>query len=164
MKPDRRLLWGTILAVAAGIVIFAPPPEDGGAVVGAVGRPVAPTVAAPRGAGSREPMLAVRERDAEDAPEAVFRAPPPPPPPPKPAPVAEAPPQAPPLPFRYLGRQVDGEAVSVFVQHGERNLVLTQGTVVAEQYRVERIDDAAVTFRYLPLDQIQTLPLGAVRR
>ena len=76
----------------------------------------------------------------------------------------DAPPQAPPLPFRFLGRQVDKGVTSVFVQYGDQNLVLAAGTLVADLYRVERIADGMVTIRYLPLDQTQTLSIGETRQ
>jgi hypothetical protein len=68
-------------------------------------------------------------------------------------------PQAPPLPFRYMGRYHDavtGEA-AVFLQYAEQSLVVRLGDTILNQYKLESLDGASLTVRYLPLDQVQTL-------
>lgn len=82
------------------------------------------------------------------APVVVARTPPP------------APPGAPPLPFRYMGKLVDGDDVSVFLTHGSRNLVVHAGETIDSKYRVDRIGESVMTLTYLPLNQQQTLALG----
>ncbi|UXY15216.1 hypothetical protein N8I74_18185 [Chitiniphilus purpureus] len=71
-----------------------------------------------------------------------------------------APPQAPPLPFRLLGRYVDGERQSFFLQYGERNVVATVGDVIDETYRLVSFEQGVLNFNYLPLDIDQTLAVG----
>jgi hypothetical protein len=78
-----------------------------------------------------------------------------------PPPVAVAPPrpQAPPLPFKYLGRFSIDSNDSVLVVAGNRVLSVREGDVVEEAYRVERIGDTEIVLNYLPLEERQTLPL-----
>jgi hypothetical protein len=97
-------------------------------------------------------------RDFRPAPKAVKRpialpaaelpAPPPPPP------------QAPPLPFSYLGKLAEGDATTVFLTMGERNLVVKPGDVIDNNYRLEEVNDTAVVLTYLPLTVKQTIPIG----
>lgn len=86
--------------------------------------------------------------------EALQRNPPPKPPPPPP-------PAAPPLPFTYLGRMVEEDRVIVFLQHGERNLVVREGETLVGVWRVDRVTDQAIGFTYVPLGKSQTLSLSA---
>lgn len=80
----------------------------------------------------------------------VAMAPPPPPPPP----------QAPPLPFRVLGRLVDDGEVAVFLQYNDQNLVVRVGDTVAQNYKVESLQGGTLTLLYTPLNQKQTLDVG----
>jgi hypothetical protein len=97
----------------------------------------------------RTPRAAAPHR-AAPAPQ-VVAAPAPPPPPPS----------APPLPFIYMGRLLSTEDVAVFLIHGERNLVVREGDTIDSFYRVERIAESTLTLTYLPLDQHQTMFIGA---
>jgi hypothetical protein len=108
------------------------------------------------GGVTRDPFSAPRPRVAKPAPAPlpappvqVVAAPPPPPPP-----------SAPPLPFTYMGKLVEGDNVAVFLSQGERNLVVRQGQTIDSIYRVERIAESAITLTYLPLDQRQTIVIG----
>jgi hypothetical protein len=79
------------------------------------------------------------------------------------APVAVAPPpppQAPPLPFRVLGRLVDDGEVAVFLQYNDQNLVVRVGDTVAQNYKVESLQGGTLTLLYTPLNQKQTLDVG----
>lgn len=85
--------------------------------------------------------------------------------PPAPAPVsapaaASAPPVGPTLPLKMIGRYEEDGRIAAFVQLNEQNLVLRQGDLVAEHYRVERIDEHSLTVRHVPLDQTQTVTLS----
>jgi len=71
-----------------------------------------------------------------------------------------APPQAPPLPFRVLGRYVDGGAIAIFVQQNDRNLVVRTGDTIDDTYKIESIAGGTMTIVYLPLNQKQTLAVG----
>ena len=83
------------------------------------------------------------------------------PPPPKTAAAPAAPPGPPQLPFTYLGKVIDGGRTSVFVARGDENYSLEAGQTIAGSYRVERIDDTAVTFTYLPMKARQKLAIPA---
>lgn len=75
-------------------------------------------------------------------------------------PAITAPPSIPALPFRVLGRYVDGGEDTVFLQFGEQNMVARVGDVLNEQYKVESISAGVLTLIYLPLNQRQTLDIG----
>ena len=79
------------------------------------------------------------------------------PPPPSLAALAPAEPQAPPLPFRYVGAIDDAQGKAVFLLEGAQVRLARPGEEIAGRYRVERITPSAVEFTYLPLKKMQTL-------
>lgn len=86
------------------------------------------------------------------------------PPPPPAAPAGPPPaPTAPPLPFRYQGRMTEEGRTTVFLAQGERMLVAREGDLLNNQYRVESVTAAAVTFMFEPLRQRQTLTIGSAK-
>ncbi len=85
-------------------------------------------------------------------PIAVVMAPPPPPPP--------APPSAPPLPFRYFGKWIDGDRTVVFLWNNSEGHSVAAGDTLEGTYRIEAITDSSVDFVYLPLGSKQTLPIS----
>jgi hypothetical protein len=74
------------------------------------------------------------------------------------APAKPAKPVAPPLPFRYLGKMLDGGKLAVFLARGSESLSVTAGSQVGE-YRVDKVTENEVVFTYLPLKTKQSLPL-----
>jgi hypothetical protein len=77
----------------------------------------------------------------------------PPPPPPKPhVPPPPPPPKPPPLPFKYLGRWVDGGQLTLFLVQGEQPIPIQPGQVLPGNWRVDEITETRVVFTYLPLD------------
>lgn len=86
-------------------------------------------------------------------------APPPPPPEKRAAPPPK--PQAPPLPFTYLGRMIEGGKTRVFLAGGQHNHVVAVGDVIEETYRVDAIKDGVLTLTYLPLREQQQLAIGS---
>lgn len=80
-------------------------------------------------------------------------------PPPAPPPA----PRAPPLPFRVLGRYIEGGKPSVFLQFNDGTVVATAGTTIGADYRVDSVTDEAVTLTYLPLDERQVLTIDPAR-
>lgn len=80
---------------------------------------------------------------------------PPPPPPPRPT--------APPLPFQYLGKLVEGSETRVFLNYQGAHLIARVGDVINGQYRVEEVVGSRMTFLYQPLKEMQVLTLGADR-
>jgi hypothetical protein len=65
---------------------------------------------------------------------------------------------APPLPFQYFGRLTENGKTEVYVMRGEELLTIAAGQKIGE-YRVDRIDPAAISFTYLPLKTKQQLSL-----
>ncbi|HKC44651.1 MAG TPA: hypothetical protein VKC64_12540, partial [Burkholderiales bacterium] len=55
------------------------------------------------------------------------------------APALPSSPQAPPLPFTFMGRMVDGKRVTVFLTNanGDRTWVVRPGDTIDDVYRVE---------------------------
>lgn len=170
MNPRTLLLWGGLAATlgatwyAAGIgdapdddtlqaVVRADrgpaPAAEGGATAPA---PISSPVARIGDARMAEPRTALM-------PVHSWR----PPPPPPPAAVQAPPPaQAPPLPFRYVGRLDDGDgAPTVFLAEGAlaRPHVVRAGDRLRD-YEVLAITERGMTFVYLPLQQKQQLLFG----
>jgi hypothetical protein len=67
-------------------------------------------------------------------------------------------PVAPPLPFRYLGKMLDGGKLAVFLARGDESLSVSAGQRLGE-YRVDKVTENEVVFTYLPLKTKQSLPL-----
>lgn len=89
--------------------------------------------------------------------------PPPPPrfvPPPPAAPPPIIVPTAPPLPFTYLGRYGDTASRTIILSKGERVYTVTEGDVIENTYRVEKLTAGMVNLTYLPLNIQQSLRTG----
>jgi len=67
-------------------------------------------------------------------------------------------PEAPPLPFRYLGKLIEDGKLSVFLANGAESVTATAGQRIGD-YRVDKVTEAEVVFTYLPLKTKQSLPL-----
>ena len=66
--------------------------------------------------------------------------------------------EAPPLPFKYLGKMVEDGKLSVFLSNGDESVAVHAGQRIGD-YRVDKITEAEVRFTYLPLKTKQSLPL-----
>lgn len=66
--------------------------------------------------------------------------------------------QAPALPFRYIGKMIDGGKLAVFLQRGEESFTVMEGERVGD-YRIDAISENEIRFTYLPMKTKQTLPL-----
>jgi hypothetical protein len=110
----------------------------------------------------REDASAKRDPAASN----LFRAmswyvpPPPPPPPPPPKPVPPPAPTAPPLPFSFLGRYEEGQTLIILLVRGERIYTVSEGEVIDNTYRVERLTGGQLELTYLPLNIKQTISAG----
>ena len=71
---------------------------------------------------------------------------------------APAKPEAPALPFRYLGKLIEDGKLSVFLANGEETVTAKQGERIAD-WRVDKVTENEVQFTYLPLKTKQSLPL-----
>jgi hypothetical protein len=67
---------------------------------------------------------------------------------------------APPLPFQYVAKIIDGGATHVYVMLGEDHYSVKPGLVIDRNYKVEKITETAITFTYLPLGTRQVLSLN----
>jgi len=67
---------------------------------------------------------------------------------------------APPLPFTYLGKVMEGESIVVFLSEGGRTHLVRMGDVVA-RYRVQEITANDMTLVYTPLEETQKLNFGS---
>jgi hypothetical protein len=70
------------------------------------------------------------------------------------------PPQAPPLPFRVLGRYVDHRGVFVLLANEQRGFTVRLGDVIDGVYEVKSIEGPTMTLIYLPFRQPQFLDIG----
>lgn len=69
---------------------------------------------------------------------------------------------APALPFRYVGRLLQNGKLEVLVMRGERLYTIAVGDRIGDDYVVERIGSATISFLYLPLKLKQSMDLPGV--
>lgn len=83
-----------------------------------------------------------------------------PPPPPKVEPPPK--PTAPPLPFSFMGRYEEAGRTGVVIMlvKGDRLYTVSEGDVIDDTYRVDRITERTVELTYLPLKEKQLLQIG----
>lgn len=172
MKPRpwhwRLLVGGTVVAI---IVSAAPGEGQHGEIKQARANalPRMPAIRSPQ-ALPRVELDRLSRADENAAPATTvanafsaiswYVPPPPPPPSPPPRPVPPPPPTAPPLPFSYFGRyEADGMLIILLLK-GDRIYTVTEGEVIENTYRVERLAGGRLELTYLPLDIKQTLSTG----
>jgi len=68
-----------------------------------------------------------------------------------------------PPPFVVLGRYEDEDCSVVFLQYMNETLAVPVGEVIADTFRVEKLEDDTLTLLNLPLNTIQTLDMGKVQ-
>ncbi|CAI06780.1 hypothetical protein [Aromatoleum aromaticum] len=73
---------------------------------------------------------------------------------PSPAPAV---PDAPPLPFRFVGALEENGGLTAFLLEGEQLRVVRAHDTIDERYRVERVTTAFIEFTYLPRRMRQVL-------
>lgn len=84
------------------------------------------------------------------------------PPPPPAQPVPPSPAQAPPLPFRLLGRIDDPDSGATFLlAYRDSVLPIAVGKDLDEVYRLQKFEGGQLHFLYRPLQQVQTLFAGS---
>ncbi len=76
---------------------------------------------------------------------------------PKPVVIAPPKPEAPALPFRYLGRLEENGEILFFLAAGDRLAPVRVGQDLLGNYRLEAASENTLTFTYLPLNITQTL-------
>jgi hypothetical protein len=82
------------------------------------------------------------------------------PPAPKVATGPPAAPQAPPLPYSYLGKKWEAGRWEVYLALGEDTRVVRPHSRLDEKYRIDTIAPPTLSLTYLPLMQVQTLNIG----
>ena len=180
----RWWLWLPLLGLAAWLALFGDRSPDGNAAAVSLPARTAATpepAARPLHSGARtsqgtEPesidtlvrrdqWVAAAPADAASAPARrdLFSTRNWNPPPPAPAPVAEAAPVAPALPFAFLGKKLEGGIWEVYLSRGEQTFIVREGQTLEGVYRVDKIAPPSLALTYLPLGQPQTLPIGDSR-
>lgn len=167
---SRHLLLALLLAASAAAALWLPPTAS--EVVAPVARPLRGKGAA-TGAGLRDapavstrlerlmPRTGSEEGTAEPFVVPVWAAPKAAPVPAQAASAALAeeapPPQAPPAPFKVIGRYEEAGRSGVFLEHQQRAVVARGGEQITPEWRVESIEGGRVVIEYLPLSRRQTL-------
>lgn len=111
-------------------------------------------------------QLQEAEAGTRTIPSNAFRAmswyvpPPPPPPRPPPKPLPPPPPTAPPMPFSFMGHYEEEGALIILLVKGERIYTVSEGEVIDNTYRVERLTGGQLELTYLPLNIKQTISAG----
>lgn len=77
--------------------------------------------------------------------------------------VAPPPPMAPPVPFAYLGKRLEGEKWQVFLGRADQTFVVSVGSTIDNLYRVDSISPPNLSLTYLPLGQSQSVSIGETR-
>ncbi|MPZ43700.1 MAG: hypothetical protein GEV05_09905 [Betaproteobacteria bacterium] len=98
-----------------------------------------------------DPFFAGPAAAPDSAQTAETAAPPPPPPPP----------EAPALPFRFIGRQDADGVPLIFLEQQEQIHIVRIGETVADAWRLDKADDQALVFTYVPLGQQRKLATGS---
>ncbi|MGQ0544176.1 MAG: hypothetical protein ACT4P3_02445 [Betaproteobacteria bacterium] len=73
-------------------------------------------------------------------------------------------PAAPPLPFAYLGKVIEGGKVEIWLSRGGELLAVAPGDRIGADYRLDAAEGDTLAFTYLPLGQRQTMDLPKVNR
>ncbi|OYU32739.1 MAG: hypothetical protein CFE39_01950 [Comamonadaceae bacterium PBBC2] len=84
------------------------------------------------------------------------------PPPPKVVAKVE-PPKAPPWPYAYLGKQSAQGEWWVYLTLGEDTRVVKKDQVLDGKYRIDRIEPPWMSVTFLPLNEVQTVNIGAFK-
>lgn len=94
----------------------------------------------------KQPQISLQEQAAEAA--KIAKAAPPPAP------------TAPPLQFKYAGKAIADNETWVFLTQSGENHIAKIGAKINDKYRLDSINDNAVTMTYLPLNIKQTLTIN----
>jgi len=63
----------------------------------------------------------------------------------------------PPLRFQYLGKIIHNNEMKIILSQSGEKVVVKLGEKIDDQYRIDAMDNEAITLTYLPLDVEQTL-------
>ena len=68
-----------------------------------------------------------------------------------------------PPPFVVLGRYEDENRLYAFLQYMNETLAVSAGDVIADTYRVEKLEGDTLSLLYLPLNTVQTLDMSNLK-
>ena len=71
---------------------------------------------------------------------------------------------APPLPFAYIGKVIEGGKTEIWLERGGELLAVAPGAKIGADYRLEAAEGDTLAFTYLPLGLRQTLDLPSMNR
>lgn len=72
---------------------------------------------------------------------------------------APARPEAPELPFRYMGKVIEDGKTEILLLRGDEHFVVAAGQKIDNEYRLDKVTASALTITYLPMKTKQTLEL-----
>jgi len=72
----------------------------------------------------------------------------------------EVKPRVPPLPFKYIGKLVEGGIVKVFLLEGGSLHTLSKGDKIDERYQLKQVNEQELTWLYLPMNITQKMNIG----
>jgi hypothetical protein len=78
---------------------------------------------------------------------------------PQQAAAAPATPQAPELPFRYMGKVIEDGKLEILLLRGDEHFSVAAGQKVGDEYRLDKVTASSLTFTYLPMKKKQTLEI-----
>jgi len=70
------------------------------------------------------------------------------------------PPQAPALPFTYMGSWQEGPTITYYLTRGTMPVSVRTGQVLDGAWRLETVAGRNLSFTYLPLNQTRSLRMG----
>jgi hypothetical protein len=173
-RNKRWWLWLPLLGTAGWLALFGDKsPSASALAVSAPARSVGtPEDTAParterhitpeiRGGGApvlvpRELLIPIRSKDSDARDLFAVRSWTPPP-----TAAAQEAPVAPPLPFTFLGKKLEGEIWEIYLARGDQTFIVKTGTTIDGTYRVDHIEPPELIMTYLPLGTSQTLAIGA---
>lgn len=80
---------------------------------------------------------------------------------PTPTPPPPPPPTAPPVPFAYMGKQVETDGnMTIFLSQGDRMHMVKPGDMIDNTYSIDAIENGRLVLTYLPLQIKQYVNLG----
>ena len=73
--------------------------------------------------------------------------------------VAQPKPEAPAMPFRYMGKVLDNGQLEILLLRGDEHFVVRPGQKIDAEYRLDKATASALTITYLPMKARQTLEI-----
>jgi hypothetical protein len=71
----------------------------------------------------------------------------------------QAKPEAPALPFRYMGKVIENGKTEILLLRGDEHFAVAAGGKVGGEYRLDKVTASTLTFTYLPMKTKQNLEI-----